>query len=1125
PEPEAPDVSSAEPADALGQIAGLPPAQLSQALGGVGQSVSRSVGGKREELAASPPELATPTGMPARPGAAGERAGASGEAPRRPEREPQAESAPLPGPEPTPEPPPSPLLEARAPTISEGEQGSMSSEDAAELGASIQSLPTSDPELSTSAGPAPTLPLEGGTDPAQVGEQRARVDERVAEAQAQGQADVAQPMGEDEIAPEPAAQGVLRAAVPGGGGGAGGAGAEGGEVDAATSIVAQEEHGEEIQSAVQQGQSNVVAEEARHEESEARERQTANEEADRLTSEAADAQRAEREGARADADAQREEWSEAQRNAVDQGREDADTREQETRDRVQQEREQGEARASEHIEQGEQEASRRREEGEQEAERHQQRGAQESSGGFFGWLASRARAFFDSIKQGIRAALQAARAAVRRAIDAAKRLAQEAIERARQAVVSAIRAAGDALIAIGDTVLAAFPEARARFRGFIERRVQAAEDAVNRIAAGLQEGIQRLLDGLGALLDQALGLLESGLMAIVDAVNSAVQGAISAARAAVEAIGNFAALIRDIAANPGQWIANLGAAVVDGIRNHLWRALKTAVSEWFNQKLEEVLGVGRALFNLLFRGGISLAAIGQMAWNALKAAIPTVLIQLLLEKLVSMIVPAAGAVMAIVEGIQAAWGTVSRILQALDRFMTFLRAVKTGSAGPQFANAVAAGAVAAIDFVANWLIARLRRPAGAVAGRLRAIGQRIMARLGRALRRAGRALRRVWGRVRRRISGRRRGGRRGRQQRRDRRREMEERLARAQRELTPRVRSLLERKPGRLRLRAQLLAWRLAYRLRRLDVQGGHESFSIVATVNPSITLAPGWSFDEMDVFRAVDKIAGEMLTEAQTEQTAAAAQAQPQPQAGAPAPAGPRDLRQFESPAAPVAALQPESSFIVGSTQRGVNIGYQHSSDVAPFGGWWGWQGVAGLEAERGRRYQQIAASLSGRPVGDVLTSVIRGQRPNISRAAASDVGELYGLWFAKEPSHNLGLHRRDLAYSFMVSELMTAPQRGRARPLTIEEGVAMHPASFGAAQRGARAVTDEMLGRTSGPSRDARTESARQERLNRERSTLRAWFRRHARDLPVLNRRPTVQDVEDFVREKLRAYIRGQR
>ncbi len=129
---------------------------------------------------------------------------------------------------------------------------------------------------------------------------------------------------------------------------------------------------------------------------------------------------------------------------------------------------------------------------------------------------------------------------------------------------------------------------------------------------------------------------------------------------------------------------------------------------WFHSKVDGLLGIGQTIWAVLTKGGISLAQVGKMAWEALKAAIPAALIQILVEKLVSMIVPAAGAIMAIVEGLRAAWASASRILQAMQRFIAFLKAVKSGNSGPAFGAAVAAGAVAVIDFVANWLLTKIK---------------------------------------------------------------------------------------------------------------------------------------------------------------------------------------------------------------------------------------------------------------------------------------------------------------------------------------------------------------------------------------------------------------------------------
>jgi hypothetical protein len=308
--------------------------------------------------------------------------------------------------------------------------------------------------------------------------------------------------------------------------------------------------------------------------------------------------------------------------------------------------------------------------------------------------------------------------------------------------VGIIKVVGQALIAIGDVLLAAFPEMRDRFRNAMKAVVKTAEAAVNALANTLKKGVQIALNLLGKGLDAALGLLEKGMKAAVDIAKAAVSGAIKLADAAIKAIGAFAVLIKDIAGNPGQWLSNLGAGANDGIRNHFWAAFQTGVKEWFSQKVEEVLGLGMTIWNVLAKGGIKTAEVGQMAWEGIKSAIPGVLIQILIEKVVSMIVPAASTVLLIIEGLQAAWGTASRVLQAFDRFMVFLKAVKTGQAGPPFGAAVAAAGVVVIDFVSNWLLKRLRGPASKVAGKIKEIAKKIGNKLKKAVKKLKRKLKR-----------------------------------------------------------------------------------------------------------------------------------------------------------------------------------------------------------------------------------------------------------------------------------------------------------------------------------------------------------------------------------------------
>jgi hypothetical protein len=94
-----------------------------------------------------------------------------------------------------------------------------------------------------------------------------------------------------------------------------------------------------------------------------------------------------------------------------------------------------------------------------------------------------------------------------------------------------------------------------------------------------------------------------------------------------------------------------------------------------------------------------------------------------------LIVPAAAAVMLIIQALQAAWGSLSRILQAFDAFVAFLKGVRWGNAGPLFGKAIAAGAVAVIEFISQFLLQRLISAAATVAGKLRSLAKGIGSRL------------------------------------------------------------------------------------------------------------------------------------------------------------------------------------------------------------------------------------------------------------------------------------------------------------------------------------------------------------------------------------------------------------
>jgi hypothetical protein len=717
---KAPDLSGLGPEAAMAALKGMPPARISQALGDVSTSVSNSVGQKRAALAESPPQIQRPSGAPVSKAVQKKKKEPPKEkGPESIEKAPEGESVPVPKPEPLPTPPQSPITAARSPAVKGDKEGKVSSEDVAAMQSALYKLPARDPGLKVSAGAPQKLKLKGNAEPGKISNQKGKLNTDMASAEAAGQKDVAQDMGENEIYPVVPPE-TLRANVPESGAPKKkpAAAARLGEAEEAISIIAREQKGTEIDAAAAAAMGKMASQKKEHETKSAKLKAQSKQEINQLVKDNSAAQQKERTRAMGEVNKLREKWSTEQKQEVSKAKIEADKVSQAGQKDISKKQADANKQAAAHIAQGDREAARHRQEAERTAAKEKAKAKEESSG-VFGWLSSKVKSFFNKIKTAIKAAFDYARKLVRAAIAKAKKLANTVIEKARQAVVGIIKKVGNVLIAIGDRVLAAFPKLREKFRGAIKSAVAKAEKTVNAYADKLKKDVQKALDLVGAGLDKALGLLEKGLNAIVDGYQALVLGAIKGAQAFVKGVMAFAALIADVAADPLGWLKKLGAAVVDGIKLHLWKEFKKAVREWFNQKLESILGLGKVIWDLIKKGGIKIADIGKMAWEGIKALIPTAIIQILVEKLVALIVPAAGALMVIIEGLQAAWGAVSRILQAFQKFFAFLKAVKTGKAAVKFAQALAAAAVAIIDFVANWLLLKLAKGAAKVGKKIK----------------------------------------------------------------------------------------------------------------------------------------------------------------------------------------------------------------------------------------------------------------------------------------------------------------------------------------------------------------------------------------------------------------------
>jgi hypothetical protein len=737
-----PDVSAMQPRSGLAAVAGLPATRLAASLAGVRKGAKRSVDEGRAELAANPPSLQRPSGIPADRDASlppAELPSMSQPKQLTVKAVPTGGAAPAPQPAaPAPAPPP---VTAGVPEPRVDGEAPITAEDAATAQAAVHALPTTDPGLNVDAGPVPELELTGDNDPKHVRNQATEVESTTAAAREAGIADARAPMGENDVYPHvpdetltatlepeaPTADGAAESAAAGTAEAPAGAETAAAGEDPTVDAVAAEQGSDKITGATQQQGAALESARTEHDASAQRAREETDRQINEEVARNAGEQNGVRSGARTEVDGVRSEWVGEQESITNESRQAADRAKGEADAAIDKARTASRDEAAGHIRDANEEIGKERQKAEQTAREERAKAERETSnGGILGWLGSKVKSFFDGVRKAIGAAFELARKAVDGLVKTAQNLAVAAIEVGRKAVVAAIEVGGKALTAAADIALAGFPKAREKFRNKIAEKVDAAKKRVNELADALKAGVTKLLNALGSILKGALSLLEKAYLAAVDAVTSVVNGVIKAARAWISAIAEFAVIASHVASDPGRWLRNLGAALIDGVRNHVWPALVKAVKDWFRAKVEEVVGVGKMIIDILHRGGISFGKIVAMAWTAIKESLPGILIRILIEKLVAMLVPVAGALSVIIDGLRAAWAAAGRILAAFQKFIVFLKAVKSGSAGPKFGDLVGAAAIAVIDFVANFVLVRLKGAGSKVGGTLRKMAEKFL---------------------------------------------------------------------------------------------------------------------------------------------------------------------------------------------------------------------------------------------------------------------------------------------------------------------------------------------------------------------------------------------------------------
>ncbi|MGI5406452.1 eCIS core domain-containing protein [Streptomyces chartreusis] len=734
-----PNLAGVSPEAGLSTASKLKPHKALQAMGGVGGAVDRSVGDDHKELAAAPPSMQRPAGAPQtlqgkpktdaaaeysqdkpQEAQAPEQENAEVEGAKEPEGQIEAEKAEEPSGWDT-------FKMALGFGIGKVASWLGFEVDAQELAAKFAGLPTKDEALKQAqAGNAPGVEMKGDAEQT-AGEQDGHVDAKGQETVSTARDDSGRGMGEDQVYPN-APKEELSAQVPGAKGGEGGAveggGATGAVPPEAASEVAEHEQGPQFQAAFSDGQKSMSegrqAKDRDFRDSQAKHKRQVDTEIATNT----ETQSGEREKAMGEVTAQREGWRRDQDEELkslgdkkserhDKVRKDVEDKEKQTDDNVEKEKDGSDKKIQDESDKAERDAEKQRD------------GATQESGNWiskaFDWIKQKVI----EIKNAIVRVIRAARDAVVGFIKNFKETVERWINEARKGIVEAIKNLIKDLIEFAVAMVRAVIELAARIRKFITDLIAAAIALVNRLAEALKKAISDLLDAIGKLLSSILDILKKALLDAVKAIVDAVKAVLQFASRMLGALGEFMMIAVDFLSDPGGWLGGAKNSAVDGAKNHLFREVKSAVKEWFQSKIQEIIGIPKAILDKLIKGGIALEQIVKEAWDAIVPQLPLIIGEIVITKVIAKLIPGAGWVMAVIDAIRTAIGALGEILRAMGAVLDWLKAVRQGGAGILFAKAVAAGIVALLELAYEALISGIGKYVAKVGRRFKSLAAKL----------------------------------------------------------------------------------------------------------------------------------------------------------------------------------------------------------------------------------------------------------------------------------------------------------------------------------------------------------------------------------------------------------------
>jgi hypothetical protein len=744
--PPAPNLSQVSPEAGLSSASKLKPHRALEAMGGVGGAVDRTVGDEHRKLAAAPPSVERPAGSPQTlegkpktdaPAKYNEDAAKKSDAPKdekaevkgekKPEGQIEAEKMEEPGGWDT-------FMMGLgfvAGKLVNGVASFFGADkpvvDEQKLAAKFAGLPTEDDALKEArSGKAPGVAMQGAAED-KADEQGEAVDSKGRDTVETGREDAGRSMGEDQVYPD-APKEQLKARVPSGESGKGGVRtgkASTGAVPAeAASKVAEHDRKAEFQGAFSKGAQGVSegreTKDKGFRESEQKQKRQVRTEVAKSTREQAD----ERAKARSEVRSERGAWRKGQDEELKKLGTKKSERHKKARTDVEDEEKKTDEKAKTEEKENDEKIQKRGKEGEEEAKNHTNTAANESGNWVskaFDWIKKK----IIEIKDKIVEAIKAARKAIVDKIKEFKERVEGWINAARKAIVEAVKELIKDLIEFAKDLVKAVVDLAKRIWKLITDLVAAAIAIVTKLAARLKKAITDLLDRIAKALSGILSLLKKMLMDVVKAVVDAIKTVLEYASELLGALGEFMMIAVDFMSDPGGWLSGAKNSAVDGAKNHLFREVQSAVKEWFQSKIEEIIGVPKAIIDKLIKGGYTLEKIVKETWAAIVPMLPFIIGEIVITKVIAKLIPGAGWVMAVIDAIKTAIGALSEILRAIGAVIEWLKSVRRGGAGVLFAKAVAAGIVALLELAYEALLSGIGKYVAKVGRRLKDVAQKL----------------------------------------------------------------------------------------------------------------------------------------------------------------------------------------------------------------------------------------------------------------------------------------------------------------------------------------------------------------------------------------------------------------